>query len=330
MTGRLAPSSRRSILKACSALAIAGLTGRAKAAGYAERPIKVIVPFAPGGPTDIMARILGTHLGEALGGTIVVENRPGGGGNIGIGIAAHAEPDGYTLLITSSAFVVNPGLYAKIPYDPVKDFAPIAELGTSPNVILVNPKLGINSIAELIARAKANPDELNYASPGLGTTPHLAGELFKIMGQLQMTHVPFSGAGPAIQAILSGTTEVAFAALPPAHPHIESGALKALAVTGTHRWFDLPDVPTMIELGYRDFVSDTFQGFLAPANAPSSVVALLSAKSIEILKTPKIAEQLRNDGFEVLANGPDGMRRRIADEVPKWRGIIAKAGIKPV
>jgi len=331
MTGsRPASPSRRAILKAGGVLAVAGLAGEARAAGYPERPIKVIVPFAPGGPTDIMARILGTHLGEALGGTIVVENRPGGGGNIGIGIAAHADADGYTLLITSSAYVVNPGLYAKIPYDPAKDFAPIAELGTSPNVILVNPKLGINSVADLVARARANPDELNYASPGLGTTPHLAGELFKITGQIQMTHVPFSGAGPAIQAILSGTTQVAFAALPPAHPHIESGALKALAVTGTHRWFDLPDVPTMIELGYKDFVSDTFQGFLAPANTPSSIVALLSAKSIAILKTPKITEQLRNDGFEVLANGPDGMRKRIADEVPKWRDIIAKAGIKPV
>ncbi|MGY4472662.1 Bug family tripartite tricarboxylate transporter substrate binding protein [Bradyrhizobium sp. USDA 3364] len=331
MTGsRSAPTSRRSILKASGALVIAGLAGEAKAASYPERPVKIIVPFAPGGPTDIMARILGTHLGEALGGTIVVENRPGGGGNIGIGLAAHADPDGYTLLIASSAYVVNPGLYAKIPYDPDKDFAPIAELGTSPNVILVDPKLGINSVADLIARAKANPDELNYASPGLGTTPHLAGELFKFMGRIQMTHVPFSGAGPAIQAILGGTTQVALAALPPARPHIESGALKALAVTGTHRWFDLRDVPTMIELGYKDFVSDTFQGFLAPANTPSFVVELLSAKSIEVLKRPKIAEQLRNDGFEVLANGPDGMRKRIADEVPKWRDIIAKAGIKPV
>ncbi|UGY16113.1 Bug family tripartite tricarboxylate transporter substrate binding protein [Bradyrhizobium septentrionale] len=331
MTGsRPASPSRRAILKAGGVLAVAGLAGEARAAGYPERPIKVIVPFAPGGPTDIMARILGTHLGEALGGTIVVENRPGGGGNIGIGIAAHADADGYTLLITSSAYVVNPGLYAKIPYDPAKDFAPIAELGTSPNVILVNPKLGINSVADLVARARANPDELNYASPGLGTTPHLAGELFKIIGNIQITHVPFSGAGPAIQAILSGTTQVAFAALPPAHPHIESGALRALAVTGTHRWFDLPDVPTMIELGYKDFVSDTFQGFLAPANTPSPIVALLSTKSIAILKTPNISEQLRNDGFEVLANGPDGMRRRIADEVPKWRDIIAKAGIKPV
>ena len=327
--------SRREILRtaglAMGAMAAPGLgLKQVRAAGYPERPIKIIVPFAPAGPTDIMARILSTHLGDALGGTVIVENKPGAGGNIGIGAAAHAEPDGYTLLITSSAYVVNPGLYAKIPYDPYKDFAPIAELGTSPNVILIGPKLGINSIADLIARAKADPNELNYASPGIGTTPHLSGELFKIVSGIQITHVPFSGAGPAIQAILSGTTQVAFAALPPAHPHIESGALKALAVTGAHRWFDLPDVPTMVELGYKDFISDTFQGFLAPAKTSPAIVELLSAKSIEILKRLKIAEQLRNDGFEVLANGPEGMRRRIEDEVPKWRDIVAKAGIKPV
>ena len=333
--GRSAPPSRREILKtgglligaaAASSLAPAG----AKAAGYPERPVKIIVPFAPAGPTDIMARILVAHLGDAIGGTLIVENKPGAGGNIGIGAAAHAEPDGHTLLITSSAYVVNPGLYAKIPYDPYTDFAPIAELGTSPNVILVDPKLGVNSILELIARAKANPDELNYASPGIGTTPHLSAELFKIVGGIQITHVPFSGAGPAIQAVLSGTTQIAFAALPPAHPHIESGVLKALAVTGAHRWFDLPDVPTMVELGYTDFISDTFQGFLAPAKTPPAIVDLLSTRSIEILKTPAIAEQLRNNGFEVIANGPDGMRKRIADEVPKWRDIVAKAGIKPV
>jgi tripartite-type tricarboxylate transporter receptor subunit TctC len=288
------------------------------------------VPFAPAGPTDIMARILVAHLGDAIGGTLIVENKPGAGGNIGNGAAAHAEPDGHTLLITSSAYVVNPGLYAKIPYDPYTDFAPIAELGTSPNVILVDPKLGVNSIPDLIARAKANPDELNYASPGIGTTPHLSGELFKIVGGIQITHVPFSGAGPAVQAVLSGTTQIAFAALPPARPHIESGALKALAVTGARRWFDLPDVPTMVDLGYTDFISDTFQGFLAPAKTPPAIVELLSTKSIEILKRPAIAEQLRNNGFEVIANGPDGMRKRIADEVPKWRDIVAKAGIKPV
>jgi tripartite-type tricarboxylate transporter receptor subunit TctC len=327
--------SRREVLRAGRALvsvaAAASLGVRpAKAAGYPERPIKIVVPFAPGGPTDIMARILATHLGETIGGTMIVDNRAGAGGNIGIGIAAHAEPDGYTLLITSSAYVVNPGLYAKIPYDAYQDFLPIAELGTSPNVILVDPKLGVNSVAELIARARANPDELNYASPGIGTTPHLSGELFKLVCGVNITHVPFSGAGPAIQALLSGTTQVAFAALPPAHPHIESGLLKAIAVTGAHRWFDLPDVPTMVELGYKDFISDTFQGFLAPAKTPAAIVEMLAAKSIEVLKDPKIAEQLRNNGFEVIANGPDGMKKRIDDEVPKWRDIVAKAGIKPV
>src|SRR5260370_473385 len=218
--------SRREILRgagvAIGAFVAPGLgLNRARAAGYPDRPIKIIVPFAPAGPTDIMARILSTHLGEAIGGTGGVENQPGGGRN-------------------------------------------------------------------------------NWDGPA------------------------------AIPAVLGGTTQVAFAALPPAHPHIESGALKALAVTGAHRWFDLQDVPTMVELGYKDFISDTFQGFLAPAKTPPAVVELLSAKSIEILKRPKISEQLRNDGFEVLANGPDGMRKRIEAEVPKWRDIVAKAGIKPV
>lgn len=330
-----AQRSRRAFLRSAGATlaAAAGLraaTSPARAAAYPDHPIRIIVPFAPAGPTDIMARVLANQLGQALGGTAVVENRPGAGGNIGIGLTARAEPDGYTLLVTSSAFVVNPGLYAKIPYDPFADFAPIAELGTSPNVILADPKTGLTSIADLVARAKAHPNELNYASPGLGTTPQLAGELLKIVAGIEIVHVPFSGAGPAIQALLSGTTQLAVAALPPAHPHIKAGALKALAITGARRWFDLPDVPTMVELGYADFISDTFQGFLAPAKTPAAIVDLLSAKSIEALKQPKVAEQLRNDGFEVLANGPDGMRRRIEAEVPKWRDIIVKAGIKPV
>jgi tripartite-type tricarboxylate transporter receptor subunit TctC len=333
--GITALPSRRQILRAAGLVTAAAAmpclaSTRARAADYPGRPVKIIVPFAPAGPTDIMARILSQHLGDALGGSVIIENKPGAGGNIGIGAAAHAEPDGYTLLITSSAYVVNPGLYAKIPYDPTRDFAPIAELGTSPNVIMADPRLGINSIQELIARAKANPNELNYASPGIGTTPHLSGELLKIAGGIEMTHVPFSGAGPAIQAVLGGITQVACVALPPVHPYIESGALKALAMTGAHRWFDLPEVPTMVELGYKDFIADTFQGFLAPAKTSPDIVALLSTKSLEILKTADIADQLRSNGFEVLANGPDGMRRRIEDEVPKWREIVAKAGIKPV
>ena len=335
MPKQLTHLSRRAVLRGTSLLAGAAATSgllprSAKASGYPDHTIKIIVPFAYSGPTDIMARIVANELGQVMGASAIVENKAGAGGNIGIAFAAHAEPDGYTLLITSSAYVVNPGLYASVPYDPYKDFAPIAELGTSPNVILVNPKTGINSVEELVTRAKAHPDELNYASPGVGTTPQLSAELLKITAGIQMTHVPFSGAGPAIQAILGGTTQVAFAALPPAHPHIVSGALKALAVTGSHRWFDLQDVPTMIELGYKDFVSDTFQGFLAPAKTPPAAIDLLAAKSIEILKRPEIATQLRDNGFEVIANGPDGMRKRIEDEVPKWRDIITKAGIQPV
>lgn len=327
--------SRRQLLRtarlAAGAAAVSTLgTGPTSAAGYPDRPIKIIVPFAPAGPTDIMGRILGQNLGTALPGNVIVENRSGAGGNIGIGYAAHAEADGYTLLVTSSAYVVNPSLYAKIPYDPFKDFAPIAELGTSPNAILIDPKLGINSIAELIAHAKAKPEELNYASPGAGTTPHLSGELLKIVGQIEITHVPFSGAGPAIQALLGGVTQLAVVALPPALPYIDSGAIKALAVTGARRWIDLPNVPTMIELGYKDFIADTFQAFLAPVKTPPEIVARLSAKSVEVLKKPEIVEQLRVNGFEVIANGADGLRQRIETEVPKWHDIIAKAGIKPV
>jgi tripartite-type tricarboxylate transporter receptor subunit TctC len=327
--------SRRQILKAASLAAGATVTstlsvGRTLGATYPDRPVKIIVPFAPAGPTDIMARILGQNLATAFPGNFIVENRSGAGGNIGIGFAAHAEADGYTLLVTSSAYVVNPSLYAKIPYDPFKDFAPIAELGTSPNAFLINPKLGINSMAELIARAKAKPDELNYASPGAGTTPHLSAELLKIEGRIEITHVPFSGAGPAIQALLGGVTQLAVTALPPAIPYIESGAIKALAVTGARRWSDLPNVPTMVELGFPDFIAETFQAFLAPAKTPPDIVARLSDKSVEVLRKPDIIDQLRVNGFEVIANGSDGLRRRIETEVPKWRDVIAKAGIKPV
>jgi tripartite-type tricarboxylate transporter receptor subunit TctC len=327
--------SRRQFLKTAGLLAgvaaaPAVLTERALAAGYPERTIKIIVPFAAAGPTDVMARILAQNLGPALGGNIIVENRPGAGGNLGIGYVAHAEADAYTLLVTSSAYVVNPSLYAKIPYDPFKDFAPVTELGTTPNMIVVSPKTGIHSIAELFARAKAKPDELNYASPGAGTTPHLSAELLKIVGGVEITHVPFSGAAPAIQALLAGTTQLAVTALPAALPFVQSGELKALALAGEHRWPDLPDVPTMIELGYKDFIAETAQFFFAPAKTPSDIVEKLATKSIEVLKAPAVVAQLRDNGYEVVTHGPEGLRKYIETEVPKWRDVIAKAGIKPV
>jgi len=314
-----------------AALVLAALAaGTSFSQNYPTKPVRIIAPFAPGGGTDFIARLLAQKLTERLGQQVIVENKPGAGGNLGAEFAVKSAPDGYTLLLIAGSYTVNPSLYAKPPYDPDKDFAPVTKAAGSPNGLFVHPSIPAKSVKELVELIKANPGKYTFASPGIGTTPHLSGELFKLVGAINMTHVPFSGAGPAIQAILSGTTQVAFAALPPAHPHIESGALKALAVTGAHRWFDLPDVPTMVELGYKDFISDTFQGFLAPARTPPAIVELLSTKSLGILKTPKISEQLRNDGFEVLANGPDGMRKRIEDEVPKWRDIIAKAGIQPV
>ena len=328
-------ASRRHILKAASVAIGAAVTSslgikQARAAAYPERPIKIVVPFAAAGPTDIMARILAQSLGSALGGNFIVENKPGAGGNIGIGYAAHAAADGYTLLVVSTAYVVNPGLYVKIPYDPYKDFAPITELGSTPNSILVTPKLKVSSIAELIARAKAKPGELNWASPGAGTTPHLSGEFLKIVGGIEMTHVPFNGAAPAIQALLAGTTQVAVSALPPVLPFAQSGEIKVLAVTSANRWPDLPDVPTMVELGYKDFIAETAQFFFAPGGTAPNIVEELSAKTMEELKAPSIVEQLRVNGYEVTAAGSQALRKRLDVEIPKWRDIISKAGIKPV
>ena len=318
---------RTALLGAAGLLATPSL---ARAAGYPDRPVKIIVPFAPAGPTDIMARIVAAQLSERMNGSFIVENRPGAGGNIGAAAVAKADPDGYTLLLHSSALVVNPGLYKKVPYDPIKDYAPLVELGTSPNVFLADQKSGIKTMAELIAKAKADPNGLSYASAGIGTTPHLSGELLKVVAKIQMTHVPYAGAGPAIQAILGSVTPVACVSLPPALPQILAGSLTALAVTGRKRWPELPDVPTMIELGYPDFVTDTFQAFMAPAKTPQPILDALVKTTLIILNDKPINAQLQKAGFDVLANGPEGMTRRIVDEVPKWRDLIEKSGITPV
>jgi len=323
--------TRRAVLRG-GALAI-GATAFARSAGaaaYPDHPVRIIAPFAAGGPSDLLSRLLSVKLGEALGGTFIVENRPGAGSNIGTAAVARAAPDGYTLLLTSSAFVLNPGLYKQVPYDPVKDFAPVAELVTSPNVFIATPASGLTSMAELVARAREKPDTLNYASAGIGTTPHLAGEWLKSVAGISITHVPFAGAGPALQAILSGTVPLMCGSLPGAHPLILNHDVRALAVTGAERWYDLPDVPTMIELGYKDFLSDTFHGMLAPAGTPPEIVERVAAVSIAALRQPAFHEQLRTLGFEVIGNGPDGLRRRIEIELPRYRDLIVKAGIERV
>ncbi|MFT8243075.1 Bug family tripartite tricarboxylate transporter substrate binding protein [Roseomonas sp. BN140053] len=325
---RLGGPDRRTLLAALAGTGLAmPFIARAQGA-YPDRPLRIIVNFAPGGPTDIIARLLSVPLSAALGQPVVVENRAGAGGNIGIAATARSTPDGYTLLITSSAYVVNPSLYSNVPYDAFRDFAPVAELGTSPNIILANPASGITSLGDLVAKAKAAPGTLSYASPGSGTTPHLAGELLKLRAGVDILHVPFNGAGPAIQAILSGTVPVASTALPPAQPQVKAGALRGLAVTGAQRWPDLPDVPTAEEAGVSGLVSETFQALLAPAGTPKPIVDRLTRDTLAVLAQPAMRQRLQESGFAVLAGGQDALAKRIAEEVPMWRDVITRSGVK--
>jgi tripartite-type tricarboxylate transporter receptor subunit TctC len=319
----------RSTLAAGLAIACLGFAPSHALAAYPDHPITLIVPFAPGGPTDIVARILANQLSQSLGQQVIVDNRAGAAGNIGMGQAARATPDGYTLLLTSTAIAVNPALFKNLPYDPFKDFIPITELVNAPNVLVVRPDSGMKTLADLIARAKAAPGTFNYASPGAGTKSHLTGELLKIRAGIAMQHIPFRGAGPAAQAVLARTVQVGSVALAAAEGLIKGGELQALAVTGTERWFSLPEVPTMIESGFPGFVSDTFNALFAPAGTPPEIVALLVKESRAAMLRPAAREQARKAGFEVIAGTPEQLAARVAAEVPSVRDLVAKAGIKP-
>jgi tripartite-type tricarboxylate transporter receptor subunit TctC len=309
--------------------ALLGLSSPPAFAVYPERPITLVVPFAPGGPTDIIARILSLALTQSLGQNVIIDNRGGAAGNIGMGQVARATPDGYTLLMTSTAIAVNPALFKSLPYDPYKDFAPISELVVAPNVLVVRPDSGINSVADLVAQAKANPTKFNYASPGAGTKSHLTGELLKLRAGIEMVHVPFRGAGPAAQAVLSKTTQVGSVALAAAETLIQDGQLRALAVTSEKRWFSLPNVPTMIEVGYPGFISDTFNALFAPAATPPDILALLVREARAAFQRPEARELSRKAGFEVVAGTPEQLAARVAAEIPAVRDLVAKAGIKP-
>jgi tripartite-type tricarboxylate transporter receptor subunit TctC len=298
-------------------------------AAYPDRVVTLIVPFAPGGASDLLARVLSGPLGQTLGQSVIVDNRGGAGGNIGIGIAARAKPDGYTLLVTSSAFVVNPGLYEKVPYDPFTDFVPIVDLGSSPNVIVANKDAGVTDLKGLIATAKARPEFFNYSSPGAGTTPQLSAELLKLRAGINLTHVPYTGAGPALTAVLGGTTQLGALNLSVVVQHIKAGSLRALVQTGATRWPDLPDIPTMEESGFPNSVSETFQALLAPAGTPQPIVQRLETEVIAILQHQDTRARLMEAGFGVIAKGPTALKARIETEVPMWRDVIQKAGIRP-
>jgi tripartite-type tricarboxylate transporter receptor subunit TctC len=298
-------------------------------AAYPERPITFIVPFPAGGPTDIIARVLATALSQTIGQNVIVDNRGGAAGNIGMGIAARATPDGYTFLLTSTAIAVNPALFRNLPYDPFKDFVPVTELVNAPNVVFVRTDSDIKTLNDLIVQAKANPDKFNYASPGAGTKSHLTGELLKLRAGINMVHVPFRGGGPATQAVLAGTTQIGSVALAPVEPLIKEGQLRALAVTGAERWFSLPDIPTMVEQGFPGFVSDTFNALFAPAGTPREAVAFMVRESRAAMQRPAVRDAARKSGFEIVAGTPDQLAARLATEIPLVQDLVARTGIKP-
>lgn len=327
--------TRRAILKAGSiaALNIVAMPVIARfnsaLANWPERPIRLVVPFGPGGPVDVIARLMAPGLTEALKATIVVENRPGAGGNIGNSMVARADPDGYTVLCTSSTFVINPMLYASVPYDPVKDFLPVADLAGSPTAFGVQPSLGVKSLAEFVQYAKARKGQLSYSHSGFATPAHLAGEFFKLRADIDMTSVPFGGGGPAVQALLTGSVQMVSTALPGVHPQIVAGTVTGIGMTGEKRWYDLPQVPTIVEAGYPGFVVDTFTAMLLPAKTPQPIADRLTKECVTILQRPDMQARLRTVGFEASAGGPDALRSRIARELPMWKDIIQQAKISP-
>jgi tripartite-type tricarboxylate transporter receptor subunit TctC len=330
----LQTASRRRVIRGAAVLAasIAAptiLRNRMAFAAFPERAVKIVVANSPGGPSDIVARLMAASLQQAIGGSFIVENKGGAGGNIGMGSVARADPDGYTLLITTSAYVVNPGLYNSLPYDPFKDFVAIAELATTPNVFAVKPELGAKTMKELVALAKANPDKFNVSTPPIGTTPYLAIELLKLReGLSKMPILVFAGGGEALQALLGNTVQLSVGALAPAHPHLKAGTIVALAATGAMRWHDLPEVPTMAEAGFKDFLLETYVGLMAPALTPSEIVARLEKETLAILNRPDIRDRLVQSGFQVEAKDGKSHMARIAREVPMFRELVSQAGIK--
>jgi tripartite-type tricarboxylate transporter receptor subunit TctC len=325
--------SRRGIVKAAGALA-AGIAApallrvRSAYAAYPDRPVKVVVANTPGGPSDIVARIVTAALDQSTGKTFIVENRGGAGGNIGTEYVARAEPDGYTILLATNAYSVNYGLYNQLPYDPYKDFVGVSELATSPNTFVVRSELPAKTIKDFIALARANPEKYNCATPPIGTTSQLQLELLKIREKLpKLADVVFKGGGDAIAALLASTTQLSSGSLPPALPHIKAGTLRCLAVTGDTRWPDLPDVPTMEEAGYKDFVFAVDCVLLAPAKTPPENVKWLEAETLKVLESPDTSGKLVTAGFQVRAKGAAAAWTRVMKEIEMFKQIIDQAGV---
>jgi tripartite-type tricarboxylate transporter receptor subunit TctC len=300
----------------------------AAAQDYPNRPVRVIVPFPPGGVNDTVGRMIATHLSERLGKQFVVDNRSGAAGAIGSEIAANAPKDGYTLLIVSLVNAVNPWLY-KLSYDPVKAFAPIAFLTTTPNVVVVNPELPVKSVKELVALARQKPGDLQYASAGVGSFMHLGAELFKLTAGVDLLHVPFKGGGPAMIDVVGGHTKVAFATSITASPLVRSGKLRALGVGGRTRSAVLPDVPTVAEAGVAGYEVSNWIGIVAPAGTPAPIVAKLHQEISAILESPEVQKQFAAQGAETVRMSSAEFGDLIVKEMDKWERVVKQGGIKP-
>src|SRR6478735_5414799 len=306
------------------------LTGVAPsmAQGYPSRPVRVVVGFPAGGPTDVIARLVAQSLSDRLGQQFFVENIGGAGGNTAAGQVARVSADGYTIMAISTGFLVNPSLYATVPYDPVKDFSAVTLVAVSPNVVVVNPSVPANTLPELVQLIRDNPGKYSYAGPGVGSTPHLGGELFHLTYKLDLVHVPFAGAAPAVQATIGGHTPIAFTALPSSMSAIRAGQVRAIGIAATERSAQLPDVPTFAEEGVKDQEADTLTGIVAPAGTPKEIVELLAREIAKSVARPDVKERLAALGFKPVANTPAEFTARIKLEMEKWGKVVRDANLR--
>lgn len=302
----------------------------AMAQSYPTRPIRFIVPFAPGGSTDTLARTLSLKLAEVLGQQVVVDNRAGGNGNIGTDLVAHAAPDGYTILLGYIAnLAIGPSLYAKLPYDPVKDFAPITLLAEAPNILVVHPSVPAKNFQEFIAYGKANPAKVNFASAAVASPGHLSGELLNLAANIHMQHVPYKGSGQAVVDLVGGQVQAMVSGMSSVMPHIKAGRLRPLAVTGARRSPAVPDVPTIAESGFPKFEATAWYGVLAPAGTPPAIVNRLHDETVRALKLPDVKERLEYVGFEIVGSTPAAFGEFIKTEIKKWASVVKASGAKP-
>jgi tripartite-type tricarboxylate transporter receptor subunit TctC len=316
---------RRLVLAAMAASCVAPAHA---ADDYPSRPITMIVPFAAGGSTDSIARTIGRGLSTAFKQPVIVENRPGAGSMMGTAMVAKANPDGYTLLMSTIALAINAGMRPNLPFDPIKDLVPVVQISSLPLILVVNHQVPCNNLAEFVALAKSQPGKLNYASSGSGTSPHLAGEMFKTLAGIQMTHVPYKGNGPVLQDLLAGHVDLHFGLAGAMLPYVRDGKLKALAVTTETRIDALPDVPTIAESGYPDYEINSWQGLYAPGGTPRPIVARINSEVVQMVRSAELQQLLAKEGSTPVGSTPEAFAKHVRSEIQKWEKVARISGAK--